>query len=187
MLSRFRLPGVFGLLSVFLQSRPAWQAGTDSAISVIPTTPSETPSEVDSTFKGRRLDGIHVNPFNRTTFQFWQFDALPYDSSPTNPSAINIAFIAGTNEAFRLGSQSNTSILSVELSGRFPNGTIFYSTAEPEEALVVTKGEKYASARWGSYSGSWVDNGSSYKDYTIRFRNSKGDVQGEMQLQSVSH
>jgi hypothetical protein len=125
------------------------------------------------------LDGFKMRtPANRTSFDFWYFDAF----SKTTGAAINIVFYNSGEFA------TNPHPLVVQVSGTFDNGTQFSAQAMASEGVVLKNDQHGISGDWKGSGASF--NGTNLKkpnvQYEIAFDSPSIGLKGTFVLKSVS-
>lgn len=101
------------------------------------------------------FDGPKVTPNNRTSYDWWYFDAV----SAENNCSIAIVFYIATNTSFPFLLPG--SALSIDFFATFENGTtvVFPIISQPSgEAIVVTDGNG-STGYWNSTGAQWVGHG----------------------------
>ena len=128
------------------------------------------------------LDGPKVNALNRTSYDWWYFDAV---SSTTNASIVLVFYIA-TDMGFPFLLPGSG--LSFNIFATFENGTSIYypvnnAAGTSGEAIIVTNVQGSA-GYWASTGAQWV--GSPFlTNYVISVESSSIGVYGELTLASV--
>lgn len=124
------------------------------------------------------LDGPKIqSSANRSSFDFWYFGAV----SSSNNAGVIITF-------FNSAELGNESPLSVQVSGSFPNGTLFSGEALATSNAVISNCS-------GGISGVWGGTGASFRGADLHKPNVEYDIlldmpsigiKGTVALKSVS-
>ena len=175
MVSRFIILSLCSTASVLAH------APQNSDVFPISWKPSKEPSSVQFTYPGTGLDSPKVKPVNKTTFDWWYFDAVSSDLDSGDLSSVVLTFFDATPGGFEALSNKSTK-LEASITGSFKNGTRFGVSAYPTEAVVVTEGDA-SSGRWGAY-GSWKGS-KDLKKWVVRFQDVSAGIEGSLMLESV--
>ena len=97
----------------------------------IPNSPQLGPSHVQY-ISDVNLDAPQVHPINRTSFDFWYFDAVSLDSN----ASFTIVFGTSTGQAIAQPDNDNVIVWA-----SFPNGTVFATDAFATETVVTVEGQ----------------------------------------------
>lgn len=91
------------------------------------------------------LDGAKFNTSaNSTSFDYWWFDVV----SAENDAALNIVF-------YNAGDIGNPQPLAVEVSGTFPNGTVFFNQVLEPTGAEISNGPEGISGVWRGLGASF--------------------------------
>ncbi|OGM51233.1 hypothetical protein ABOM_000062 [Aspergillus bombycis] len=133
--------------------------------------------EVEDLSGPGNLDGFKMTtPANRSSFDFWYFDAF----SRTTSAAINIVFFNTGDFA------ANPHPLTVQISGTFDNGTQFAGEVLASGGAVITNDETGG-------TGNWLGSGASFHgtslekpnvEYVIKLNSPNIGVGGTVKLTS---
>ena len=142
----------------------------------IPNSLQSGPSHVQY-ISDVNLDAPKVHPINRTSFNFWYFDAVSLDSN----ASFTIVFDTSTGQA--IAQPDNNNIGSVIVWALFPNGTVFATDAFATETVVTVEGQ-------GS-SAVFNGTGASFKEkpdlsrYEVKLDAPKMGIEGNVVFYSV--
>jgi hypothetical protein len=178
---------------LFLSSSSAdWPAPIKTTTTTIPGAVSTAVSvaQFNSGPANLGADGLKVSPINSTATDWWYFDAVDADTESVASVVVVFYLVTPGSFPFPYGLVNDTtnSVVMAEISGSFPNGTLFNTVLVGSDAVVEWSGD-------GS-SGSWEGTGWGWKgnptatEYKITFstvkNNSAVAVEGSITFTSVS-
>ncbi|KAJ7486776.1 hypothetical protein FB451DRAFT_1228014 [Mycena latifolia] len=139
---------------------------------------STSDAEFDSCVTG--LDAPKVHPINASAFDWWYFDVV--STTPGSLASIVVVFFTSSASALPNMGPSNTTSFA-QVSGSFPNGTVFVQQAYGDGATVAVDGND-SSGNWHGIGFSW--NYTPAEGYTILIDAPEIDVKGMISFKSVA-
>ena len=168
----------FGV-ALYLLINPVYSFHADS-VDIIPSTVSTQQSIVQTISGNNSFDGPKIHPINGSVFEWWYFDAVSNDQK----SYVSVVFYTTTGNGFPFIGNT-TQVLSVEVTGNFPNGSTFEAILPAERAEVTTVGDDTSGCfdgpglKWNWHSSS------SMSTYLVEIDSQELGIQGSLSLKSV--
>jgi hypothetical protein len=167
---------ILSLLSLQVISGNAW----DEFITFDSATTQDGPSQGQFVSTSSGLDAPKVHPINGTAYDWWYFDAVSADAK----SSFVIVFYTASQRGLPFAAE-NTTVVSLTLDAKFPNGTIYSISLPATSATIVSIGNGTTGLFKGSHS-SWTST-PDLSQYIVSIDDPSSGIKGTLKLNSVGY
>jgi hypothetical protein len=167
---------ISSLLSLQVISGNAW----DESITFDSATIQDGPSQGQFVSTSSGLDAPKVHPINGTAWDWWYFDAVSADAK----SSIVIVFYTASQKGFSFA-LDNTTVLSLTVDAKFPNGTIYSILLPATSATILSIGNGTTGLFNGSHS-SWTST-PDLSQYIVSIDDPSAGIKGTFKLNLVGY
>jgi hypothetical protein len=147
-----------------------WQS-----IEIIDSIPGNGSAVFDAITTDAVFDSSKVHHPNTTSYDWWYFDAV---AGQGNASLV-ILFVVSPQSVYK----DLPTVLQVQISGSFANGTSFQAIEFAEKA-IVSSGAPGTKGQWKGAEAGWVGS-SDMSKYEITLSLKRAGIEGTFTLQSV--
>ncbi|RAH58996.1 hypothetical protein BO85DRAFT_511463 [Aspergillus piperis CBS 112811] len=138
--------------------------------------PSRRPIHLcDNFFDSPKIQGI-----NASSYDWWYFDAIGTDGV----SSLAVVFFVEANRSGFTVTENFTNMDFIQISGAFPNGTVFSDFLFADNAIVSTIGDG-SSGLWNNTGISWAGS-PDLQDYVLTLDAENLGYKGSFSMHSVS-
>ncbi|KAJ7268398.1 hypothetical protein C8J57DRAFT_1325054 [Mycena rebaudengoi] len=179
----FRLPlqtlcSFMGLLQLALALASGSHGSTQTYN--IPGEVQNATSQAQFTVSAAGPDAPKIHPVNASVFDWWYFDVVSTD--PTSLASVVVVLYTTTPEAFPYGGPPGPVV--AQISGSFPNGTLYSAITEGESATVTTGHDASSTGVWNKTGFSWSSPRPS--EFSITIDAPQIGVKGTIQFKSTA-
>ncbi|KAL4735274.1 hypothetical protein BDV11DRAFT_174017 [Aspergillus similis] len=126
------------------------------------------------------FDGPKVQSVNETTYDWWYFDSI----NPNGNSSLAVVFFLEAPKSGFVSTSNLSSLDFVQISGSFPNGTLFSEFILADDAIISTQGDGANGNREGS-GFSW-SGAPDLSRYVVSIDSVKTGINGTFSLRSTA-
>ncbi|RAK85133.1 hypothetical protein BO79DRAFT_156688 [Aspergillus costaricaensis CBS 115574] len=115
------------------------------------TTPQDGQADGQFTSCDNFFDSPKIQGINASSYDWWYFDAIGTDGV----SSLAVVFFVEANRSGFTVTENFTNMDFIQISGTFPNGTVFSDFLFADNAIVSTNGDG-SSGLWNNTGISWA-------------------------------